>query len=132
MRRQAVWLVIGAARGDLRLHLPVPLEIAEGAGRRVDRMRAGATSVHNALRDAFVIEVGYLLAEDEVLKERRSAPPGFQPVLVVADRHAVVGGEHLLVTASLLVRLATGTVVRCAVAHRRLLAAITWIKAANE
>jgi hypothetical protein len=44
----------------------------------------------------------------------------------------MVGGEHLLVTASLLVRLATGTVVRCAVAHYRFLASITWIKAANE
>ena len=47
----------------------------------------------DALRDALVVEVLDLLPQDEVLQQRRAARAGLQGVLVVADRHAVVGGE---------------------------------------
>ena len=36
-------------------------------------MRAGAARVHDALGDALVVEVGDLLAQDEVLEQRRAA-----------------------------------------------------------
>ena len=48
----------------------------------------------NPLGDAFVIEVGDLLAKDEVLEQRRAAQARLQRVLVVGDRHALVGRER--------------------------------------
>jgi hypothetical protein len=51
--------------------------------------------MHDALGDALVVEVGDLLAQDEVFQQRRAAQAGLQRVLVVGDRHALVGGEHL-------------------------------------
>ena len=58
-------------------------------------MGAGAARVHDALRDALVVEVGDLLAEVEVLEQRRAALAGLQRVLVVVDRNALVRRERL-------------------------------------
>ena len=49
-------------------------------------VRGRAARVHDALGDALVIEVRDLLAEDEVLEQRRAAQPGLERVLVVGDR----------------------------------------------
>ena len=57
-------------------------------------VRRRAARVHDALRDALVIEVGDLLAEDEVLEQRRAAQARLERVLVVGDRHALVGRER--------------------------------------
>jgi len=59
-------------------------------------MRAGTTRVHDALGNALVIEVRDLLAQDEIFQQRRAAQSGFQGILVVRDRHALVGGEHAI------------------------------------
>ena len=47
----------------------------------------------DALGDALVVEVRDLLAEDEVLEQRRPAQARLQRVLVVGDRHALVGRQ---------------------------------------
>ena len=49
--------------------------------------------MHDALGDPLVIEMRDLFAEDEVLEERRAAQPRFERVLVVGDRHALVGRQ---------------------------------------
>ena len=53
-------------------------------------MRAEAAGVHDALGDALVVEVEDLLAEVEVLEQRRAALADPQRVLVVGDRHALL------------------------------------------
>ena len=57
-----------------------------------EAMRRRTARVHDPLGNALVIEVGNLLAEDEVFEERRSAKPGFEGMLIVGDRHALIGG----------------------------------------
>ncbi len=42
-----------------------------------------------------MVEVGDLLAEDEVLQERGAAQPGLERVLIVGDRLREVRGEDL-------------------------------------
>ena len=49
--------------------------------------------MHDALGDALVVEVGDLLAKDEVLEQRRAAQARLQRVLIVRDRDALVGRE---------------------------------------
>jgi hypothetical protein len=51
--------------------------------------------VHDALRDPLVIEVRDLLAEVEVLEERRAAFARPEAVLVVLDGNALVGRQRL-------------------------------------
>ena len=58
-------------------------------------MRARAARVNDALRDPLVIEVRDLLAQDEVFEQRGTAQSGLERVLVVGDRDALVGGQHL-------------------------------------
>ena len=65
----------------------VALEVA--VGRRSAR-------VHDPLGNALVVEVGDLLAEDEVLEQRRPTQPRFERVLVVGDRHALIGRQRLI------------------------------------
>ena len=62
----------------------VGLEVAVGAV---------AAGVHDALGDALVVEVEDLLAEVEVLEQRRAALADPQRVLVVGDRNALLGGQ---------------------------------------
>ena len=75
----------------------VALEVA--VGRRAAR-------VHDALGDALVVEVGDLLAQDEVLEQRGPAQPGLQRVLVVGDGTPwlVVSGWPVASTRSLVER----------------------------
>jgi hypothetical protein len=51
--------------------------------------------VHDPLRDPLVVEVGDLLAEDEVLEEGGSPEPRLEGVLVVGDGLAEIRGERL-------------------------------------
>jgi hypothetical protein len=51
-----------------------------------EAVRGGAARVHDALGDALVVDMGDLLAEDEILEQRRSAQPSLQRILVVRDR----------------------------------------------
>lgn len=58
-------------------------------------MRRRATSVDHALGNALVVEVGDLLAHDEVFEQRRSALAGLQGVLVIGDAGAGIGAQGL-------------------------------------
>ena len=71
-------------------HRLVDLEVAVG-GR--------AARMHHALGNPLVIEVGDLLAEDEVLEQRRPALAGLQRVLIVVDPEPLVRREMLAVRA---------------------------------
>jgi hypothetical protein len=53
-------------------------------------VRAGAARVDDALGNALVVEMEDLLAEDEILEQRRTAGAEPQAVLVVGDRRPVV------------------------------------------
>ena len=64
----------------------IDLEVA--MGRR-------APGVHHALWNTLVVEVGELLAQQEVFEQRRAALARTQAVLVVGDTGAVVGGQRL-------------------------------------
>ena len=52
--------------------------------------------MHDALGDPLVIEVRDLLEQVEVLEQGRPARADLQRVLIVADRDALVGGQHRL------------------------------------
>src|SRR5690606_10800442 len=54
----------------------------------------GTTGVHDALGDALMVEVGDLLAKNEVLEQRRSADPRLERGLVIGDQHTLVGGQR--------------------------------------
>ena len=95
---------VGAAalarhRGEAHEHRGALADRREGhgagdVGQRLGALevavRARAARVHDALRDPLVVEVGDLLAQDEVLEQRRPARAEPQRVLVVGDRHALV------------------------------------------
>src|SRR5690606_16049528 len=66
--------------GELRKRL-VALEEA---------VRGRSPRVNDPLGDALVVEVRDLLAQDEVLEQRRPAKAGLQRALVVRERHALV------------------------------------------
>ncbi len=59
-------------------------------------MRGGAARVHHPLRNALVVKVGDLLAQQEVFQQRGAACAQAQRVVVLADRHALVGGQHAI------------------------------------
>ncbi len=59
-------------------------------------VRRRAAGVDDALGDPLVIEMRDLLAEDEVLEERRPAQAGLERALIVANRHALIGGQLLI------------------------------------
>ena len=48
----------------------------------------------NPLGDPLVIEVGDLLAKDEVLEQGRAAKARLQRALILRDRHALIGRER--------------------------------------
>ncbi|MNO48221.1 hypothetical protein D3C76_385530 [compost metagenome] len=58
-------------------------------------MRPGPTGMDDTLRNALMVEVGDLLAHDEVFEQRRPASAGLETVLVVGDLHALVGAQGL-------------------------------------
>ena len=51
--------------------------------------------MHDALGNALVIEVRDLLAQDEVFEQRRAAQARLERVLIVGDRHALIGRQRL-------------------------------------
>ena len=81
-------------------------------GQRFERLEEAvctvATSVNDALWDAFVVEVEHLLAQYEVVQQRRSAVADLQRVLIVGDRRPLGGGERGVAPSTGLMRLATG------------------------
>ena len=102
-------------RTNAGVRSPAPLEQV-GAGEVGQRLvvleeavGAEAAGVHDALGDALVVEVEDLLAEVEVLQQRRAALADLQRVLVVGDRHALRGGQLGLAGATSLMRLAART-----------------------
>ena len=70
-----------------------PREVGQRLVRLEIAVCAVATGVHDTLGDPLVIEVEDLLAEVEVLEQRRPPLADPQRVLVVRDRHALLGGE---------------------------------------
>src|SRR5690606_25928289 len=58
-----------------------------------ETMSPGAAGMHDALGDALMVEVGDLLAKNEVLEQRRSADPRLQRGLVIGDQHTLIGGQ---------------------------------------
>ena len=110
-----------------------PLEEV-GAGHVAERLvgleeavRAEAAGVHDPLGDALVVEVEDLLAEVEVLEQRRAARgrPA-QRVLVVGDRHALLRRQHRNIAARDLVRL-TAVALRLRVRHLNLGCDKSWL-----
>ena len=92
-------------------------DLGQDPGRRVLRQRlrqleeavhAGTAGMHDALGDAFVIEVGDLLPQDEVLEQRRPARVGAQRVLVVRDGCALIGRQRRMLASGGLVQLTAG------------------------
>ena len=68
------------------------------AGRAVgleDAVGGGAAGVHDPLRDPLVVEVGDLLAQVEVLQQRRAALAGLQRVVGVGQPQPLRGGQVL-------------------------------------
>ena len=66
---------------------------AGGAVGLEDAVRGRAAGVHDALRDALVVEVGDLLPQVEVLQQRRTACAGLQRVVGVGQPQALRGGQ---------------------------------------
>ena len=58
-------------------------------------VRAGATRMHDAFRNALMVEVGDLFPQNEIFEQRRPPQAEFQRVLVVGDCHALVGRQRL-------------------------------------
>lgn len=78
--------------------------LAQRLGQLEVAVRSATARMHDALGNALVIEVGDLLAQDEVFQQRRPAWGGAQRVLVVANRNALVGGQLRMRTAGLLMQ----------------------------
>ncbi len=59
-------------------------------------VRRRAAGVDDALGNALVVEMGDFLAQDEVFEQRRPAQAGLEGILVVCDRHPLVGRQRLI------------------------------------
>src|SRR5690606_8676522 len=81
-------------------------------------VRAIAACMNDALGDALMVEVEDLLAEMEILEQRRAARALLEAVLVVGDRHAMLGGERRMAGARLM-RLAAGATILAVALHDR-------------
>ncbi len=46
-----------------------------------------------SFRNAFVVEMSNLLAQNEIFEQSRAAFSSFERVLIVVDPHALIGGE---------------------------------------
>ena len=60
--------------------------------------------MHHALGNALVVEVGDLLAQDEVFQQRWPMRRGAQGVLVVGHGNALLGGQHRVLAGGLLLQ----------------------------
>src|SRR5690606_20473283 len=81
------------------------LEAVEGFE---ETMGPGAAGMRDALGDALLVEVGDLLAEKEVLEQRRAADPRREPGLVTGDQHTLVGARRTLGRRRAILAQATG------------------------
>ena len=59
-------------------------------------MCAGATGMHDALRNALMVKMRDLLAHDEVFQQRRASGAHFEGVLIVCNLHPLVGAQRLI------------------------------------
>ena len=59
-------------------------------------VRARAAGMDDALGNALVVEVRDLLAQDEILEQRRAARTARERILVVGDRRALVGRQRIV------------------------------------
>ena len=50
--------------------------------------------MHDALGNALVVKVRDLLAQHKVFEQHRAAQAQFERILVVGNRHALIGGER--------------------------------------
>ena len=85
-------------------------------------MRAIAARMHDALGNALVVEVEDLLAEMEILDQRRPALADLQRVLVVGNRAALGGRQDLGVALGDLVKFAAIAAHQLLIVDRRGLA----------
>ena len=58
-------------------------------------VRRSASRMHDPLRNALVVEMGDLFAEVKILEQSRPTLASFQRILIVAERQALVGGQHV-------------------------------------
>ncbi len=58
-------------------------------------VRRGTAGMHDALGNALMVEVGDLLAHDEIFEQRGPTAAGLEGVLVVGDLHALIGAQRL-------------------------------------
>src|SRR4029077_11648838 len=70
-------------------------------------VRAAAAGMNDSLGNALVVEMGDLLAQDEILEQRGAARAALERVLIVRDRRTLIGGECRVAGAGRLVRFAT-------------------------
>ena len=77
-------------------------------GNRIGHLKiavsARAAGVNDAFWNSLVIEMGDLLAEGEILEERRTPLARFQRILIVRDDDALIGRERSLSCLSSLMR----------------------------
>ena len=59
-------------------------------------MRRRSARMHDPFGDSLVVEMLDLLAQDEVFQQRGAPDAGLQGVLVVADRHAMIGRDAVV------------------------------------
>ena len=64
--------------------------------------------MHNAFRDALVVEMGDLFPQDKILDQGRPTGTGLERVLIVGDGRPMIGGEGLLRVSGGLVGLGPG------------------------
>jgi hypothetical protein len=62
--------------------------------------------MHDALGDALMVEMHDLFAKDEVLQQYRAARTGFERILVIGNRYALIGRQQGAVARGGLVRFA--------------------------
>ena len=70
-------------------------DVGQRLVRLEEAVHAEAPGVDHPLGDPLVVEVEDLLAEVEVLEQRRAALAHAQRVLVVGDRHPLLGRQRL-------------------------------------
>jgi hypothetical protein len=80
-------------------------------------VRAEASGVHNALRDARVVEMEELLPEVEIFQQGRTTLPRLQGILVVAYRPTLLRRQHGSIAASGLMDFAAIASKRPCVGH---------------
>ncbi len=85
-------------------------DVGKAVGELEMAVRAIAARMNDALGDALMVEVEDLLAEMEILEQRRAARALLEAVLVVGDRHAMLGSKRRMAGARLM-RLAAATTI---------------------